>query len=255
MKFDFNASIIGPDNRGSSTDSCGGIWHIGRQYERLLEGNWSNDPFDPFFVETGYTRVSVNKLPTLGTTGHPTYPPVGWTGRQNASADDTNLSVTIPTFNISNLNYTAVFVGSNTYLTFGSGATNYSSLSGSVPAFNKIFVGAADNSYQRVSTISSGADYTRIRYEGAAATSGTLGSPSIVWEATFFDMSKTQNVPVVEILVGTHARTTGQFGIASTSAYYQQLTISANTSYVFVGNATGTSWTIYQQQSMSGTGY
>lgn len=53
MKFDFNASIIGPDNRGSSTDSCGGIWHIGRQYERQLEGNWSDNPFDPFF--TGYS--------------------------------------------------------------------------------------------------------------------------------------------------------------------------------------------------------
>ena len=53
MKFYFNSSIIGPDNRGSSTDSCGGIWHIGRQYERRLEGNWSDDPFDPFF--TGYS--------------------------------------------------------------------------------------------------------------------------------------------------------------------------------------------------------
>lgn len=40
MKFDFNASIIGPDNRGSSVDSCGGIWHIGRHYERRVESNW-----------------------------------------------------------------------------------------------------------------------------------------------------------------------------------------------------------------------
>ena len=204
----------------------------------------------------GYTRVAVNKSPTLGTAGHPTYPPVGWTGRQNATADDANLSVSpIPTFTINNVNYTTVYVGSNNYLTFGSGASIYSNLSGSNPALNKIHVGAADNSYQRVSTISSGANYTRIRYEGNAATSGTPGSPGIVWEATFFDMSKTGNVPVVEILVGNHNRTTGQFGIASTSAYYQTSTLLTNTSYVFVGNSTGTSWTIYPQQSMSNTGY
>ena len=203
----------------------------------------------------GYTRVAVNKLPTLGTTGHPTYPPVGWTGRQNASADDANLSVTIPTFTINNTDYTTVFVVSNSYLTFGSGSTAYNSLSGSEPALNKIHIGAADNSYQRVSTISSGADYTRIRYEGTASTSGTLGSPNIVWEATFFDKGKTGGVPVVEILVGTHSRTTGQAGIASTSAYYQTFTLAQNTSYVFVGNSSGTSWTIYAQQSMSGTDY
>lgn len=53
MKFDFNACIIGPDNRGTSVDSCGGIWHINRHYERKIEDNWNTEPFDPF--PAGYT--------------------------------------------------------------------------------------------------------------------------------------------------------------------------------------------------------
>lgn len=203
----------------------------------------------------GYTRVTVNKTPTLGTGGHPTYPPSGWTGLQNSSADDANVNTTIPTFTINSTNYTTVFIGSNTYLTFGSGSTNYSGLSASNPALNKVHIGAADNSYQRVSRISSGTNYTRIRYEGNGSTSGTVGSPGIVFEVTFFNQALTGNVPVIELLVGNHNRLTGQAGIASTSAYYQTFTLAQNTSYVFVGNSTGTSWTIFQQQSMSGTGY
>jgi hypothetical protein len=202
-----------------------------------------------------YTRVSGTKAPTLGAGGAATYPPSGWTGLQNASADDANRSVNIPTFTISSTNYLTVFVGSNTYLTFGNGSTAYSSLSASNPNLNKIHIGAADNSYQRVSTISSGSNYTRIRYEGNGSTSGTVGSPGIVYEATFFNQASTGNVPVVEILVGNHNRTTGQAMIASTSTAYAIYTLTANQSYVFVGNSTGTSWTVYSGSYMSGTGY
>jgi len=46
MKFDINACLIGPDARGSSSDSCGGVWHVNRHYERLLEDNWQF-AFDP----------------------------------------------------------------------------------------------------------------------------------------------------------------------------------------------------------------
>jgi hypothetical protein len=203
---------------------------------------------------SSYTRVSGTKAPTLGA-GGASYPGSGWTGLQNSSSDDANISVTIPTFTINSTNYTTVFVGSNTYLTFGSGSTAYSSLSATNPPFNKIHIGAADNSYQRVSTISSGTNYTRIRYEGNASTSGTVGSPGIVYEATFFNKTSTGNVPVVEILVGNHNRTTGQRMIASTNTAYASFTLTANQSYVFVGNSTGTSWTIYAGSYMSGTGY
>lgn len=194
------------------------------------------------------------KAPVFGAGGG-TYPPSGWTGLQNASVDDSFVSATIPPFTINSTTYTTVFIGSNTYLTFGSGSTLYSGLSASNPALNKFHLGAADNSYQRVSSFQSGNNFTRIRYEGNGSTSGTVGSPGIVYEATFFSPSITGGVPVLEVLFGNHNRTTGQAGVASTSAYYATYTQVANQSYVFVGNSTGTSWTIYTGYFIKGTGY
>ncbi len=201
------------------------------------------------------------KAPTLGA-GGATWTPSGWTSLQNASADDAFVTVTIPSFIINSTTYTSAFVGSNTYITFGSGSTVYSSLGAAAPALNKIHLGAADNSYQRVAfrnSPRSGA-YTRIRYEGAAATSGTLGSPGIVYEATFFNMADTGGIPVVEVLFGVHGRTAGASGIASTSAYYATPSpagfYSANQSYVFMANNTsGTAWTIYTGYYLAGTDY
>jgi len=139
---------------------------------------------------SGYTLTAGTKSPTLGAGGHGTYPPSGWTGWNNGSVDDSFVTITIPTFTINSTAYTTAYVGSNTYITFGSGSTNYSGLSASNPALNKIHMGSSDNSYQRVSSISSGTDYTRIRYEGTASTGGTVGSPNIVYEATVLDGSK-----------------------------------------------------------------
>ena len=203
---------------------------------------------------TGYILTAGTKAPVFGA-GGAAYPPSGWTGLQDGSIDDSFVTVTIPTFTINSTAYTTAYVGSNTYITFGNGSTNYSSLSSSNPSLNKIHMGAADNSYQRVSTVSSGTDYTRIRYEGNGSTSGTVGSPGIVYEATFFNTSKTGGNPTVEVLFGNHNRTTGQAGIANTSSYYATYSQAANQSYVFVGNSTGTSWTIYTGYYMAGTGY
>lgn len=194
------------------------------------------------------------RAPVFGSGGG-AYPPSGWTGLQNASVDDSFVSATIPFFPFNNNVYTSVSIGSNTYLTFGGGSTLYSGLSGSTPALNKFHLGAADNSYQRVST-SYGSNFARIRYEGNGSTSGTVGSPGIVYEATFFNTSLTGGVPVLEVLFGNHNRTTGQAGVASASAYFATYTQAANQSYVFVGNdSLGTSWTIYTGYYMANMGY
>ena len=202
-----------------------------------------------------YYRSAGTKAPTLGS-GGASWTPAGWTSLQNVSSDDANVTVPLAVnFTINSTTYTSTFVVSNSYLTFGSGSTAYSGLSGSSPALNKIFFGAADNSYQRVAYISSGTDYTRIRYEGNGSTSGTLGSPGIVAEITFFNPAKTGSVQLVELLIGNHNRTSGIFGIANTSAYYASGTIAANQSYVFEGNLTGTSWTLNSGSYVNGTGY
>ena len=199
--------------------------------------------------------VSGTKAPTYGSGGG-TYPPPNWTGRQNSSVDDSSLLLpTLPfNFTISNTAYTAVYLGSNSYITFGSGSGSLN-VSASIPALNKLHFGSSDNSYQRVSNYVGGSDYVRVRYEGAAASSGIVGSPTIVVEITLFNPSLFGGQNVIELLVGNHGRTSGQFGIADTTTYYASGTISANQSYVFVGDSTGTSWVINTGSYVSGTGY
>lgn len=206
-------------------------------------------------IITGYLKGTGTRAPTLGA-GGTTWPPAGWTSIQNNNVDDGFLAVPLGfNFIIANTTYTTAYLGSNSYVTFGAGSSNYNSLSASNPAFNKFFFGAADNSYQRVAYITAGSDYTRIRYEGNGSTSGVLGTPGIVAEITFFNISKTNNVPTVELLIGNHNRNTGLFGVATASTFYTSSTITANQSYLLEGNATGTAWTITSGAFMSGTGY
>ena len=203
----------------------------------------------------GYVLQVGTKAPVYGANGGAYPPTASWSGLFNSSADDSYIGITIPSFTIASTAYTTAFVGSNTYITFGGGSNVYSSLGASNPAYPKIMMGASDNSYQRLSRLASGTDFVRIRYEGTASTGGTAGSPNIVYEATFFNTAYPGGVPTVEVLFGSHARTSGITMIASASTSYATYTLAANQSYVFVGNATGTAWTVYTGYYVSGTGY
>lgn len=195
-----------------------------------------------------YSIVSGTKLPIFGTGGG-AYPPSGWNGIQNASVDDSFLTISLPfTFYIAGSGYTTTYMGSNTYLTFSAGASefgNLGALGAARPPVPKFHFGSADNSYQRVSRFAFGTDYQRIRYEGTAATSGTVGSPNIVLEITLFNPSVMGGKNVLELLVGNHGRTGGARMVASATTQYATYTLSTNQSYVFEGNNDGTSWTIY----------
>ena len=182
--------------------------------------------------------------PVYGTGGG-TYPPSGWSGLFNSSADDANLAIAIPfTFYLAGTGYTTTYLGSNSYLTFGGGSTAYGGLSASNPAYAKLMFGAADNSYQRVSSLSS-ASSLKMRYEGTNTTSGTAGSPNIVVELTLFNPALfLGSLSVIEMRVGVHNRLDGQSMLASASAALLGYTLSANQSYVFIGNATGTTWKV-----------
>lgn len=201
-------------------------------------------------VPRSFNLVSGTVLPSSGTLGVVgAWPLVNWISLQNASVDDAFVTVPLPfTFLMAGTGYTTAYMGSNTYITFGSGSTVYSGLSASNPALPKFFLGAADNSYQRVAYYTGGTDYVRIRYEGNGTTSGTVGSPGIVLEITIFNPAKSGGNQFVQVSIGVHNRTTGLFGVASSSAYYATLASgawTANQSYVFLGNSTGTSWSIY----------
>lgn len=195
----------------------------------------------PQSVETG------TEAPLLGASGAVDF--TGWTRIQDASVDDANIQVTgWPfTFTLAGTGYTSGFVGSNGYITFGAGSNLYQNLSASIPSLPKIHFGSADNSYQRIYTKSDVTNKNnkvmRIRYEGNGSTSGTLGAPGIVAEFAFFEPAL-DGTQLIELRIGNHNSTAGQFMIASASTSYASATIAANSSWVFVGDSAGTSWTL-----------
>jgi hypothetical protein len=212
-----------------------------------------------------YTLQVGTKAPVLGAGAQNPFPASNWISIVSASADDANTSVSLPfTWTYNSVGYTSFFPNSNYYITFGTGSNAFNALSVNNPALNKIFFAGADNSWQRVSSFTSGTDYKRLRWEGTASTSGTPGNPNMVYELTFFNPSLTGNVPWLELLVGVQARGNNTAGIIS--GLYNQTTkladlgpsnrgVTANQSYVMVGNSTGTSWTVYTGYSVGGTGY
>ena len=101
--------------------------------------------------------------------------------------------------------YNSVFIGTNSYMTFGGGSTQYINLSASNPALQKIMISAADNSAQRIYYGSLGSAPNRtyhVRWEGTNDTSGTLGSPNMVWEVTFYENAPSR----IDIQIGVNAR-------------------------------------------------
>lgn len=171
----------------------------------------------------------------------------------NGAGDDQNVQVNLPfNFAINSLGYTNWFVSSNAYLTGGSSSTAYNSLSGSNPAIRKFHLGAADNSYKAVYSLT-GTNYLRVRFEGYASTDCT--GTQIIYEFTFYRPDGMGNQYAV-VVFGTHGRTGGQFGVASQSAYLLNDTgsLSASQSYLYTSNNGGVTWTSQAGWSLTGTG-
>lgn len=145
------------------------------------------------------TDLELNLLGAAGLASTSTLPTSG-------NNDDGFWTLTLP-FNIEfiGLSTNIVYPGTNTYITFGGGSTNFNALSFSNPAFRKIMMSCADNSCQRLyyGTEGSAPSRTyRIRWEGTNSTGGTLGSPNMVYEATFYEATPSQ----IDIHFGANAR-------------------------------------------------
>jgi hypothetical protein len=98
----------------------------------------------------GALSASGSAAPSLGAASTGTWPPSGWTSLQNGSVDDSFVNVPITSTNFFGTARTIAYVGSNCYITFGNGSTNYASLSTTNPNLDKFMFNAADRSYQRV---------------------------------------------------------------------------------------------------------
>jgi hypothetical protein len=129
--------------------------------------------------------------------------------------DDGFWDIQLP-FNIEYLgnSYSNVYVGTNMYLTFGSGSSIYSGLSVSSPNLPKIMWGAADNSVQRIYSGVAGVAPNRtfrIRIEGNASTGGTLGSPGMLCEYVFYEATPNQ----IDLQLGQTNRKTSTSGFTT----------------------------------------
>ena len=105
--------------------------------------------------------------------------------------DDGCWQLTVP-WNVSfnGTSYTTIGVGTNGYIVFGNTSNAYLNISQSNPPFPKIEISAGDISCQRiyygVEGTSPNQTY-RIRWEGHYSfQNGVLGSPTILWESTFY---------------------------------------------------------------------
>ncbi len=150
----------------------------------------SSLPNTSFRIDTTATNTaSVTTISSnfVGSSTATLSPTTGWTQVVSSNFDDANIQISWATTTFNNVNYTSIFVGSNTYITFGSGSNLYASLSASNPALPGVHMCASDNSYQKVFHKLDSAGVRRVRYEGNNSTSGTVGSPTIVYEAVFYE--------------------------------------------------------------------
>jgi len=138
---------------------------------------------------TGADSVNIVELPFTSITSVASL--TASTTPTSGGTDDGYWTVSIP-WGVSYLGttYNNVYVGTNMYLTFGTGSSSYSSLSAANPPYPKIMVGSADNSTQRIYFGEEGTipnrEY-RIVIEGNASTSGTLSSPGMRMEYRFYE--------------------------------------------------------------------
>lgn len=197
----------------------------------LLAPNYSRH------IPKGWTILTGTAGVLLGTTG--------MTEDVSSYADDANFQITMP-FNFPFYGVTkTVYVGSNSYVTFGAGSSAYLSLSCTVPG-KALMIQAADNSWNKLYHKNNGNGSVRIRYEGRN-TSGS-GATNMTWEVTLYDDGK------IMLVNGSNARTGGVNNInnGANDAYCLVYTFAENQSFVFepTGSGATASYNIYTGASV-----
>ena len=163
--------------------------------------------------------------------------PTGLTG--TAGNQSVALSWTLPggagfPISFNGTTYNEVFVGSNSYLTFGGGSTAYSSLGVSNPGYPSVQICAGDWSYQTVQfriDNSVTPNQLRIRFQGSADRSENNSFP-MIYEAVFF-----RNMPYFDLLMGTYSACTFTSSklLTNGSSVSTPVSFAANTNWRITG--------------------
>jgi hypothetical protein len=191
-------------------------------------------------VLMGPNRASGVVAPLLGAS--PTTSFTGWDMIVNANQDNASIAFDNWPFNFSlaSTYWSSCNIGSNGYATFGSSYTNNTGLGPGVPNSPKIMFGAGDVSWQRVYTQKS-IHFARFRWEGHSTASGVSpGSSTRVIEITFWNRNR-----LIEVRTGDWGSASTLMLASSSTSYASSSSLGANQSWVFEGNAAGTSWTLY----------
>jgi hypothetical protein len=142
--------------------------------------------------------------------------------------------------NIFGLNDNNIVVQSNSWISFQPLVNNTTTtFIGTSPGWANIQIGAGEASCQRLywGTFGIVGNRTfRIRFEGTNATTGTLGSPNMVWEFILYE----SNPNIFDIQIGAWTPpATNASGITDGSTYFGTFTPAANTGWRFnTGNVT-----------------
>ncbi len=192
---------------------------------------------------TNTTFTTISPFKSLYAIASGTKPQLGTTDMSllySGNEDDNFIGVGLPfNFRFYNNNYSTAFVGTNTYITFGSGSTQYLSLSLNpagppLPAFH---LGSGDHSWQQLWARST-SNTCRIRYVGVNSAGG-FGT-QIIYEITFFRQLRADDDIYVELVVGTHGKTNGPFGMTNGGTTATNFgTVSQNSSYVIILDSNG----------------
>lgn len=128
-----------------------------------------------------------------------------------------------------------IFIGTNSYITFGEGSNDYNPVDASNPGIPKICLGANDNSMQLLYYGTTGTAGNRIfiaRYQGSDNTSGDANNPETVIEYWFYEATPNQ----IDIQIGVYGMSDGYSGITSASAELYSLAPAADTGFRYNGS-------------------
>lgn len=203
-----------------------------------------------------YSIQPTPRSPLLEATSAATFPGIGtWTSIYDSpgqSVDDTFFGpIRLPfLFPYNGVFYHEVYISSNGYLTFGGGSSQYLSLTLSSPLLNKIYLYPGDMRLHRCYIKQAAEDNIfYIRLESTTFNGGTAyGNSTTVVEVAFY--SPATGAPLIEIISGVNnvvdSNLTGLVGSTNFLPGGQMPNgLTANRSCVYVGDATGSNWTFY----------
>jgi hypothetical protein len=208
---------------------------------------------------TGAAIVSGIEAPTYGNTSTGVTQS-GWTAVITNTQDDANTLIPLG-FNMTiyGATYSGVYVGSNDYVTWGSGQNAYNNYNFTTWGVPKLLHNmTSDNSWQYLQ-YKQFTGYTRIRFEGNASTSGTVGSGNIVWEMTIVSPEfSASGKTLIEVRTGINGRGTARTqGIGNSDGTV--VTSHASQQYDSVVyeavDASASDWTAYLSYHLEGIDY